>query len=280
MNFDVVADNCDVFGNKLVFHRAGEGEVVLLVHGITSYSFIWKDVFQSLSHNYDVIAVDLLGCGNSDKPLDVSYSLTSHAEILKKFVNVLDIEKFHFVGHDLGGGIGQIFAVNNPGLLYDLTLINTVGYDFWPVQPITAMRTPILRELLMSTFDLGLFMILIKRGIYHKEELTQELMDKFSKPLQSSEGKKAFMHFARCLDNKNLMDIVDQLRLLEMPVLIIRSDGDLYLRAAIAEQLHKDIPGSRLVRIAKGGHFVQIDEPGWVAGEINNFIRECYASRQ
>jgi pimeloyl-ACP methyl ester carboxylesterase len=280
MNFDAVVDNCQVFGNRLVFHRSGEGEVVLLVHGITSYSFIWKDVFQSLSHNYDVIAVDLLGCGNSDMPLDVSYSLNSHADILKEFVNILNIEKFHYVGHDLGGGIGQIFAINNPGLLYDLTLINTVGYDFWPVQPITAMRAPVIRELLMSTFDLGLFMILIKRGLYHKEKLTQELMDAFSKPLQSNEGKKAFMHFARCLDNKNLMDIVDQLRQLEIPVLVIRSDGDVYLRAAIAEQLHKDIPGSRLVRIDKGGHFVQVDEPDWVAAEINNFIRECYANRQ
>ena len=279
MNFDAVADNCRVFDNRLAFHRAGKGEVVLLVHGITSYSFIWKEVFQALSNNYDVIAVDLLGCGDSDKPLDVSYSLTSHAEILKEFVNVLDIKRLHFVGHDLGGGIGQILAVNNPDLLYDLTLINPVGYDFWPVQPISAMRTPIIRDLLMSTFDLGMFMVLIKRGIYHKEKLTQELMDAFNKPLQSSEGKKAFMHFARCLDNKNLTDIVDQLGLLKMPVLIIRGDGDLYLGATITEQLHKDIPGSRFARIATGGHFVQVDEPGWVAGEVSDFMSKGHASQ-
>ena len=279
MDFDAVAENCRVFDNRLAFHRAGKGEVVLLVHGITSYSFIWKEVFQALSNNYDVIAVDLLGCGDSDKPLDVSYSLTSHAEILKEFVNVLDIKRLHFVGHDLGGGIGQIFAVNNPDLLYDLTLINPVGYDFWPVQPISAMRTPIIRDLLMSTFDLGMFMVLIKRGIYHKEKLTQELMDAFNKPLQSSEGKKAFMHFARCLDNKNLTDIVDQLGLLKMPVLIIRGDGDLYLGATITEQLHKDIPGSRLARIATGGHFVQVDEPDWVAGEVSDFMSKGHASQ-
>ena len=277
MDFDAAVDNCRVFGNKLVFHRAGKGEVVLLVHGITSYSFIWKDVFQILSSNYDVIAVDLLGCGDSDKPLDVSYALSSHAEILKEFVNVLDIDRFHYVGHDLGGGIGQIFAVNNPDLLYDLTLINSVGYDFWPVQPIAAMRTPIIRDLLMSTFDLGMFKALIKRGIYHKEKLTQELMDAFNEPLQSSEGKKAFMHFARCLDNKELIDIEDQLKQLKIPVLIIRGDSDLYLSAVITEHLHKSIPGSRLVRTATGGHFVQVDEPDWVAGEISNFVGGDYA---
>ena len=279
MDFVTAGDKRQVFGNSLTFHRAGKGEVVLLVHGITSYSFIWKDVFESLSNKYDVIAIDLLGCGDSDKPLDISYSLTSHAEILKVFVNVLDIERFHFVGHDIGGGIGQIFAVNNPDLLYDLTLINPVGYDFWPVQPITAMRTPIIRDLLMSTFDLGMFMVLIKRGIYHKEKLTQEMKDAFSRPLQSSEGKKAFMHFARCLDNKNLLDIVGQLRQLKMPVLIIRGDGDLYLGATITEQLHNDIPGSRLARIATGGHFVQVDEPDWVTGEISNFMSKGHVSQ-
>ena len=279
MDFDAITDKCRVSGNNLAFHRAGKGEVVLLVHGITTYSFIWKEVFQVLSNSYDVITVDLLGCGNSDKPLDVSYSLTSQAQILKEFINLLDIEKFHYLGHDIGGGIGQIFAVNNPDILYDLTLINTVGYDFWPVQPIIAMRTPIIRDLLMSTFDLGMFMVLIKRGLYHKEKLTQELMNTFNKPLQSSDGKKAFMHFARCLDNKNLTDIVDQLGLLKMPVLIIRGDGDVYLRASISEQLHKDIPGSRLVRISSGGHFVQVDEPSWVANEISNFIREGHASQ-
>lgn len=280
MDYVTAGDKCEVFGNRLTFHRAGQGEVILLVHGITTYSFIWNGVFRSLSNNYDVIAVDLLGCGNSDKPLDVSYSLTSHAEILKEFVNILDIERFHFVGHDLGGGIGQIFAVNNSEMLYDLTLINSVGYDFWPVQPITAMRTPIIRNLLMSTFDLGMFMVLIKRGLYHKEKLTQELMDTFNKPLQSSEGKKAFMHFARCLNNKNLTDIVDQLKVLKMPVLIIRGDGDLYLRAAISEQLHKDIPDSRLEQIATGGHFVQVDEPDWVAEKVNSFFREEHASQE
>jgi len=43
-----------------------------------------------------------------------------------RFVKALGLPKFHFVGHDLGGGIGQIFAVNNPELILDLTVINTV----------------------------------------------------------------------------------------------------------------------------------------------------------
>ena len=101
---------CELAGHKLAYQRLGQGEPVLLVHGITTYSFIWRRIIPQLSWEYDVIAVDLLGCGNSDKPLDVPYSLRQHAEILLEFTRHLGLERFHFIGHDVGGGVGQIFA--------------------------------------------------------------------------------------------------------------------------------------------------------------------------
>lgn len=263
---------CRVNEHNLTYFRAGQGETVLLLHGITTYSFIWQDIFSELAQNYDVIALDLLGCGASDMPLDVSYSLKAHAERLKVFVDQLKIDRCHLVGHDLGGGIAQIFAVNNPDMLYDLALVNTVGYDFWPVQPITALRTPIIRQLLMATMDLGALRLLVSRGVFHKERLTDELMEQFFLPLQSSDGRKAFMHFARCLDNHNLTDITEPLQQLKMPVLIIRGDRDPYLSAEIAERLHQDISGSRLVRVAGASHFIQIDDPALVASELTSFM--------
>jgi pimeloyl-ACP methyl ester carboxylesterase len=161
---------CLVGGHSITYYREGEGEVVLLVHGITTYSFIWRKVFSHLTSKYDVIAVDLLGCGDSSKPLDVSYSLQDHADRLFTLVESLGIKKFHFVGHDLGGGIGQIFAVRHPAMLFDLTLVNSVAYNFWPVQPITSLRTPIIRQILMASLDLGTFKLLVRRGIYHKRK--------------------------------------------------------------------------------------------------------------
>jgi len=76
-------DYCIVAGHKLAYTRQGQGEVVLLVHGITTYSFIWRKVIPTLAKSYDVIAVDILGCGASDKPLDVSYAIKDHAEMLQ-----------------------------------------------------------------------------------------------------------------------------------------------------------------------------------------------------
>ena len=270
----VSAKKIQINGHSINYYRAGEGEAVLLVHGITTYSFIWEGIYSRLAEEYDVIALDLLGCGDSDMPLDVSYSLTSHAERIKGLLDDLGIEKVHFVGHDLGGGIGQIFAVNNPDRIYDLALVNTVGYDFWPVQPIIALRTPIIRQILMATLDVGAFRLLIERGVYRKERVTKELMEKFSQPLQSSEGRKAFMHFARCLDNHNLMVITEDLKKLKIPVLIVRGDDDPYLSAAIAENLHEDIPGSKLVRVADASHFIQIDAPNRLGSELVKLFKK------
>jgi pimeloyl-ACP methyl ester carboxylesterase len=165
-------ETLNISGHSMAFHREGEGEPVLLVHGITTYSFIWRRIIPLLSTAYDVIAVDLLGCGDSDKPLDVSYAIKDHAERLHEFVTRLGLAKFHFVGHDLGGGMGQIFAVRHPEMLHDLTVINTVAYDFWPVQPIIALRTPVLRLFLMASFDLGTFRLVVKRGLYYKDRVT------------------------------------------------------------------------------------------------------------
>ncbi len=266
-------EKLEVSGHAMAYCREGKGEPVLMVHGITTYSFIWRNVIPLLSKDYDVIAVDLLGCGDSDKPLDVSYSIRDHAARLQEFVIKLGLTKFHFVGHDLGGGMGQILAVRRPEMLLDLTMINTVAYDFWPVQPIIALRTPIVRQFLMATLDLGAFRLVVKRGIYHKDRVTDDLMDLFMMPMQTVEGRKAFMHFAKCLDNHNLMEIEDDLRRLKIPVLIIRGDADPYLCATISEKLHLEIPGSRLLRIPTGGHFIQEDEPERIAQEIAGFFR-------
>ena len=165
-----------VGSHRLSFLRAGSGDPVLLVHGITTYSFLWRNIIPGLQDGNDVIAVDLLGCGDSDKPLDVSYALRDHADRLRDFIHGLGLRRVHFVGHDLGGGIGQILAVRYPDLVSSLTMINTVAYDFWPVQPIIAMRTPIIRQFMMAAVDLGAFTLIVRRGVYHKDRVTPELM--------------------------------------------------------------------------------------------------------
>ena len=263
----------EVEGLHLAYYESGTGEPVVFLHGITTSSFIWKNVIPHVNKNYRAITVDLLGCGNSDRPHDIDYSLQNQAYLLRKFIQFLKLEKIHLVGHDIGGGIAQIFAVRFSDLLYDLVLINPIGYNYWPVQPISTIRTPIIRQIAMAAFDRGILRIIVKRGLFHKNKLTEDLLTDFTNEMNTPSKRKAFLKLAKSLDNKELMVIKNKLTGLNIPVLIIRGDSDVYLNPIICERLHNDIPGSKYFKINSAGHFIQIDEPGWLSSQILNFYQ-------
>lgn len=270
----LASHTCEVEKYQIAYYSQGEGEAVVLLHGITTYSFIWRNILSKLARHFKVYALDLPGCGNSSKQLKRSYSLRNHAKLLNSFLTINGIESCHLVGHDVGGGICQIFAVNHPEKVIDLSLVNTVAYDFWPVQPIIAMRTPVIRQMAMATLDFGALRMIVRRGVYQSEAVTDELMDYFWKPMKTKEGRKAFLHFAASLDNKDLLEISDALHRTKLPVLIIRGEKDPYLSGAIAEKLAENIKTSRLVRIDNAGHFIQEEEPQKITTELIHFFQD------
>lgn len=250
-----------VEGQPIAYRRAGSGSPMVLLHGITTWSFIWDGLFDALAAHHDVVAVDLLGCGRSGKGVEVSYALRDHARRTAVLLDTLHLGPVHLVGHDLGGGISQIVAARAPERVATLALVNTVGFDLWPVQPITALRTPIVRQLLMATFDAGTFRLVLRRGLHHREKLTQALFERFREPLQTEAGRRAFLHFARCLDNTDLTSLEGELRRLAVPTTVAWGLEDVYLPFTIAERLAATIPGCRLVELPAAGHFSPIDAP-------------------
>lgn len=262
-----------VDGFRLAYRQHGSGETVLLIHGVTTASFIWDRVVPHLSPLYRTVAVDLLGCGASDRPLGVDCSLRRQAELLGGLVETAGFGPVHLVGHDVGGGIAQILSVRRPDLVRDLALLNTVGYDFWPVQPIVTLRTPIVRQLAMATLDLGILRIIVRRALFHPERLTDELLGNVRREVSAESARRSFLQFVRALNNRDLTEIADDLRKVAIPVLVVRGDADAYLSAEIAERLHREIPSSRLLRIATAGHYIQEDEPAAVAEALLGHFR-------
>jgi len=263
----------NIKGHKIAYQRSGTGPAVLMVHGITTYSFIWRKLIEHLEDDYDLIRVDLLGCGRSEMSSANDLSLKNHASIIENFISELGLEKVHLVGHDLGGGIAQILAVNIASKLRSLSLLNPVGYDYWPVQPISSMRTPIFRQLAMAAFDRGYYRTIVKKALYKPERLTEELLSLFWSNFETSLAKKSFLRFAKCLNVNDLMEIEDQIKAIKLPVLIIRAEKDVYLSAEITKRLHKDIADSQFIEIPESGHFIQEDSPI----EISNALKEFWA---
>jgi pimeloyl-ACP methyl ester carboxylesterase len=262
-----------VEGHRHAYVRGGSGDPLLLVHGITTSSFIWDSLLPILSVRHDVIAVDLLGTGASDRPVPSDCSLAAHAHRLVVLLDTLGLDRVHLVGHDIGGGIAQIISVRHADRVATLGLVNTVGYDYWPVQPIVAFRTPILRQLAMASLDIGMLRLVIRRAVHHRERITPEIFDRIRNEIAVPESRRAFLNSTRCLNTSDLTVIADDLKELPMPVLIVRGERDPYLSPEISDRLHREIPSSRLVKVAAGGHYLQLDEPRLLAKTILDHIQ-------
>lgn len=258
-------------GHRIAYKRQGAGSPVLLVHGVASHSFLWEGIAAGLQ-DHDVIYTDLLGCGASDKPRGGDHSIAVQADILLELIDRLELPRVHLVGHDIGGGIAQIMAVGAEHRIADLALINPVGYDYWPVQPITVMRLPVIRSLTASIMNPHMFRMILRRAIYHKERLDDTLFDRFWMPLADTAGKNGFVQLIRCINNRLLLDITDQLRQLSIATLLIHGGADAYLSREITRRLNEDIPHSTLVHIPRGGHFIQFDEPERITSSLLEFF--------
>ncbi|MHB8695900.1 MAG: alpha/beta fold hydrolase, partial [Solirubrobacteraceae bacterium] len=117
-----------VCGHRLIYRTAGSGPPILFVHGLLADSTTWRRMMRVLARSHTVIAPDLFGHGESDRPHDIDYSLGGHAAVLRDLLNYLGYERTTVVGHSLGGGIAMTFAHHYPERLDRLALIAPGGF--------------------------------------------------------------------------------------------------------------------------------------------------------
>src|SRR5688572_1287002 len=113
-------------GNRVVYRIAGAGPLLLLVHGMAGSSETWKHVMPALAERCTVLAPDLLGQGQSDKPRG-DYSLGAHANLLRDLLDALGHERATVIGQSLGGGVAMQFAYQFPERCERLVLVNSGG---------------------------------------------------------------------------------------------------------------------------------------------------------
>ncbi|PZD74071.1 Haloalkane dehalogenase [Acaryochloris thomasi RCC1774] len=91
----------------------GSGDPIVLLHGVPTSSYLWRDIIPELATRGRVIVPDLINFGLSDKTED-PLSFVEHGQLFGEFVDTLDLEDITFVGHDWGGPIGLNYIVDNP----------------------------------------------------------------------------------------------------------------------------------------------------------------------
>jgi len=116
-------------GLRLAVDRSGHGEPVLLVHGLGFSRKRWSGSVNALeAGGYSAISYDMRGFGDSELPT-TAYGMEELISDLGMVTSELGMERFHLVGHSLGGMYCQLYALANPERVRSLTLVSTTSHS-------------------------------------------------------------------------------------------------------------------------------------------------------
>src|SRR5829696_6306180 len=255
-------------GNRVTYRTGGEGPLLVLIHGITSSSASWEAVLPLLAERFTVLAPDLLGHGQSDKPAG-DYSLGSHACLVRDLMLALGHEHATIVGHSLGGGVAMQVAYQFPDLVGRLALVSSGGLGREVSVFLRAVTLPgaeLVLPLIASQPVLNAGAAIARAsgrlGIRAGADLGQIAAGIVS--LSEIGARRAFVHTARSVIDPGgqRVDARDRLYLAEaVPSLLIWGERDPIIPAEHGRRAHGLMPGSRLEVFDAAGHFPHVDEP-------------------
>ena len=149
-----------VQGHAVRYWTQGDtGSTVLLLHGISCSVLEWEHTIAALATQHRVIALDLLGCGLSDKPLDAEYDMLSQAKFVFAFMDALGLNKVSLVGNSMGGCIALECAAMHPERVTSLLLSAPAGIGQDTLFNFRLASIPFLGEVLTKPSMFGLGMI-------------------------------------------------------------------------------------------------------------------------
>jgi pimeloyl-ACP methyl ester carboxylesterase len=272
------AEHVTIHGQRVGYRRAGNGPVLVLLHGIAGSSRTWLPVMQLLSGRYTLLAPDLLGHGGSDKPMG-DYSLGNQASLVRDLLHLLDVERATVVGQSFGGGVAMQFAYQFPERCERLVLVSAggLGRDVnWLLRmaalPAAEYVMPVLFPTFVRSWGDSVARFLGDQGVRNARGLE---MWRSYRSLADAESRHAFVRTIRAVVDPGGQSVSALGRLYlaaHMPTLIVWGDRDKIIPVHHAQQAHDAIPGSRLEVMAGVGHFPHAEEPGWFVEILTDFL--------
>lgn len=256
---------------RVAWADIGEGDPIILLHGIPTWSFLYNEVIPLLSSHLRVIAPDFLGHGYSDRRDFFDRSLLAQTEMVLSLMDHLGIERAHFVGHDTGGGVGLIMAINHPKRVDRLVLTNVVAYDSWPIDDMISLGNPAWRS--KSPKEVAGFLASgLPDGIFNKDRLTPEFIAGIVAPYSDEEGKISMIRNASALNTNHTTMLVERHGEIQAPTLCLWGVHDPWQTIRDGERLVQEIPDARLVRVENASHWIPHDTPERFAEELRRFL--------
>jgi pimeloyl-ACP methyl ester carboxylesterase len=257
---------------------AGEGPAILLIHGIAGSSGAWREVMPALAERYTVIAPDLLGHGQSAKPIG-DYSLGAYANVLRDLLGVVGMPKATVVGQSFGGGVAMQFCYQNPELCERLALVDSGGLGrevSWLLRFMTLPGSEYLMPIIFPPFVRArgdeLSRLLYSRGI--RMPRIGEMWRSYAS-LTDGANRQSFIRTIRSVIDPGgqTVSAMDRVYLTQqVPTLIVWGEQDAIIPVSHAHDAHAAMPNSRLQIIAGAGHFPHVEAPGEFLHALRDFM--------
>jgi pimeloyl-ACP methyl ester carboxylesterase len=273
-------------GHRVIYHMAGSGPPVVLIHGMVNSSRHWREVALALADRHTVIAPDLIGHGDSATPRG-DYSLGAHASSIRDLLAVLGVDRATIVGHSLGGGVAMQFFYQFPQRTERLVLVSSGGLGREVSPLLRSASLPGVPALLSLAAHPRLLAAVRRAGVRLRESGSRrgvylEAIARALRPLEPPGARTAFLHTLRAVIDLRgqRVSATDRLYLLAgMPTLIVWGERDNTIPLAHGRAAHRSAPGSRFHTLPRAAHFPHLEDPDGLAAIVGDFLATTEPAR-
>ena len=275
-----------IHGHTLAFRTAGEGPVLVLLHGMASSSETWSHVMPRLAERYTVIAPDLLGHGGSAKPRS-EYSVAAHANVVRDLLVVLGHERASIVGHSFGGGVAMQLSYQFPERCERLVLVASGGLGEEVSPLLRALSLPGAEQLFPFVCSPGMrdtgkrIAAWLARGGLRAAPAVEEMWRGYSSLAEHDARRAFFLTLRAVIDHQGqVVCAADRLYLAEhLPALVVWGACDPIIPVRHAYTAHREIRGSRLEVYDDVGHYPHCEAPERFITMLLDFIDSTEPAR-
>lgn len=274
----------DLGGLRYHYLDEGAGRPILAVHGNPTWSFYYRELVKRFRVSHRVVVPDHIGCGLSDKPGDDRYDYTLQRRIddLCALVEYLDLTGVTLVVHDWGGAIGFGWAVQNPGLVDRIVILNTAVFHLPEGKPLPwqlwLVRNTPLGSLLVR--GLNAFARGATRMAVTERRLTAEVRDAYCAPYDTWSSRIATLRFVQDIPLSEadpawepLTRTRDRLSVLaDRPVLICWGARDFVFDDHFLDEWRRVYPHAEVHRFERAGHYVMEDASERILALVSDFL--------
>lgn len=266
---------------SIAYIEAGEGkETIILVHGLASNAGFWRYIIPELAKKYHVIAVDLPGYGKSQKEY-YAYNMSFFAEQVVRLADALQIKKFIYAGHSMGGQIGLTLALRHPDRISQMVLVAPAGMEEFEQGEGDWLRSVMTVNGVKKTTEEG-----IRRNLagnfYSWDDKWEWMVEERARMAKAKDFEKFCYTVVRSVNGMLDEPTYNKLSGIGIPTLVVygKYDGLIpnpYLNPGFTADVFKwgtkQMPNAQLVEIDDCGHMVQIEKPVELLNAIGNFLK-------